>query len=172
MQLVLTNVRLSYPHLFTAKAAEGSTKAKFSAAFVLDKKGDRAQIATIEDAIETMLKENKLKVDPDKRCLKDGSLKPEAYGDEVMFLNASNDIRPQVVDRKRNPLAEEDDVVYAGCYVNAVVRLWAQNNAFGRRINASLEAVQFVADGERLGRRPVEVDKTLPDLDGDADPLG
>lgn len=167
MQLLLTNVRLSYPHLFKAQQVQGSADAKFSAAFILDKKTDGAQIRKVEDAIEAMIKENKLKVDPDKRALKDGTSKPDTYGPDVSFINASNTIRPQVVDRKKNPIAEEDNIIYAGCYVNAVIRLWPQDNKYGRRINASLEVVQFLKDGEPFGRKPVNVDEALPDVDDD-----
>jgi hypothetical protein len=39
---------------------------------------------------------------------------------------------------------------YSGCYVNAVIELWAQDNKFGKRINASLMGVQFLRDGQRL----------------------
>lgn len=167
MQITLLNVRLSYPHLFKAQSAQAGGDPKFSAAFILDKKSQADQIKSLQNAIEDMIKTEKMKVDPDKRCLKDGSNKPDSYGDDVMFVNASNTVRPQVVDRKKNPVAEEDNVIYGGCYVNAVIRLWPQNNQFGRRVNASLEVVQFVKDGEPFGRKPVDVASALPDLDSD-----
>lgn len=168
MQLTLLNVRLSYPHLFTPKAPKGSpagTPLKYSAAFILDKKTQKAQIKAVQDAIEAVIKENRLKIDPDKRCLKDGSSKPDSYGDDVMFINCTNVKRPTVVKRDKSPIVEADNIVYGGCYVNAVVRLWAQNNQFGKRINASLEVVQFVRDGEAFGAPPVDLDTALPDLD-------
>jgi len=48
-------------------------------------------------------------------------------------------------------LTENDNRIYAGCYVNAIVVLWAQNNNYGKRINANLLGVQFVADGSPFG---------------------
>jgi hypothetical protein len=173
MQLTLLNVRLSYPHLFKAKAAVDApgSEPKFSASFILDKKTQGDQIKKVQEAIDTLIKEEKLKVDPDKRCLKDGAVKPDTYGDTVYFINSSSTLRPQVVDRKKTPVAEADNIVYGGCYVNAVIRLWAQNNQFGKRINASLEVVQFVKDGEAFGRKPVDVDEALPDLDDEGDGL-
>ena len=173
MELILKNVRLSYPHLFKAKSVNDSAP-KYSAAFILDKVRDKDQIAAIQAAIENVKAEEKLKVDTDKLCLKDGAAKEDVYGEDVYYVNASNDNRPQVVDRGRHPITEEDDVVYGGCYVNAVIRLWPQNNKWGRRINASLEAVQFVKDGERFGRKPLDVNEKLPDLsleEEPADPL-
>lgn len=171
MQITLLNVRLSYPHLFKATVAKGSTDAKYSAAFILDKKTQADQIKNLQNKIEELIKENKLRVDPDKRCLKDGSVKPDTYGDGVFFVNSSNTKRPQVVDRKKSPITEEDNIIYGGCYVNAVIRLWAQDNQFGRRINASLEVVQFVKDGEPFGAKPVDVNTALPDIDDEGDGL-
>lgn len=167
IQITLLNVRLSYPHLFVAKAAQQGGDPKYSAAFILDKKTQADQIKELQARIEEMIREAKIKIDPDKRCLKDGSTKPDSYGDDVFFINASNTVRPQVVDRKKNPLVDADKVIYGGCYVNAVIRLWTQSNQFGKRINASLEVVQFVKDGEPFGRKPVDVATALPDLDSD-----
>jgi hypothetical protein len=56
-----------------------------------------------------------------------------------------------VVDRDRTPLTASDGKPYAGCFVNAVVELWAQDNQYGKRINASLGGVQFAADGDAFG---------------------
>jgi hypothetical protein len=170
MEITLLNVRLSYPHLFKPQVPDGGdpkAEPKYSASFILDKKAHAVTIKTLEAAIEELIKDKKLRVDPDKRCLKDGAWKPDTYGPEVMFINSSNTKRPTVVDRGKRPVTEDDNVIYGGCYVNAVIRLWAQDNKFGRRINASLEVVQFVKDGEPFGRKPVDVDKVLPDLDDD-----
>lgn len=74
-------------------------------------------------------------------------------------LNASNKARPTVVDRDRSPLAEGDGRPYAGCYVNAIVELWAQDNSWGKRVNATLKGIQFYADGEAFsGGTPASVE--------------
>lgn len=83
-----------------------------------------------------------------KICFIDGDAKAEYEGFEGnMALSATNRQHPTVVDKDRSPLTEADGVVYAGCYVNAVVEIWAQDNQWGKRINASLKGVQFYADG-------------------------
>jgi hypothetical protein len=56
-----------------------------------------------------------------------------------------------VIDRDKTPLAESDNRPYSGCYVNCIIELWAQNNAYGKRINANLLAVQFYKDGQPFG---------------------
>jgi hypothetical protein len=176
----LNNVRLSFPALFTAKAMpnpDGSLgKAKFGAVFLLSKKANLSDITKVKAAIEYVIKEDgKGKRPPlGKTCLRDGSEKPDTdgYGEEVMFISASTDKRPGVVDRNLSPLVEQDGKPYAGCYVNATVRLWYQDNKFGKRVNASLRNVQFVKDGEPFGEKITAADEefeAMPDDAGSAD---
>lgn len=155
----LQNVRLSYPHLFTAKAMQNPDgtmgKPKFSATFLLNKKEHAALIAQMEKAIErTALEKFGKKITLKHKCLRDGNEKDDTagYGDEVMFIPSTSETRPPVVDGKLVPLAEEDGRIYAGCYVNATIRLFAYAHPVGGKgVSAQLRAVQFVKDGESLG---------------------
>lgn len=174
MKITLKNVRLSYPNLFTAKAFKGSDP-KFSASFIIDKESGAKLITKVNKAIDQIIQESGFK---GKRgaltgvCLRDGEEKTnddgtpkDGYGEEVMFLNASNASRPQVVDKDPSiPLTAEDAKIYAGCLVNAVVTLWWQDNDYGKRVNASLKAVQFAADGEAFGEAGVNVEEEFSDL--------
>lgn len=46
----------------------------------------------------------------------------------------------------------DNDAPYSGSYVNAKVRFWAQDDKeYGKRINCSIEAVQFAKHGEAFG---------------------
>jgi hypothetical protein len=47
--------------------------------------------------------------------------------------------------------------------------VWAQDNKYGKRINASLEAIQFVRHGEAFGAKPVIAEEVFDDLGGDDD---
>ena len=71
-----------------------------------------------------------------------------------------------MVGKKREPLSEEDDVVYGGVIVNVLIRPWAQDNKFGKRINANLVAVQFVRDGERFGQARPDINEHFGDEEG------
>jgi hypothetical protein len=145
---------------------------KFSAAFLLNKKSDAAQIKSIEEAINSLLKtKNKGgKLPPNKVCLRDGSEKDfDGYGDEVMYVSASNARRPLVVDLQGNPLVATDGKPYAGCYVNANIDVWWQDNKYGKRVNASLRSVQFVKDGESFGAGPLDAAKEFEDVTADED---
>ncbi|WP_244126983.1 ssDNA-binding protein, partial [Xylella fastidiosa] len=64
----------------------------------------------------------------------------------------------------RTPLAAQDGRPYAGCYVNANIELWAQDNNYGKRINASLGGVQFLRDGEAFAGGGVASVEDFEDL--------
>ena len=151
-KIKLQNVRLSFPSLFR-KAMFSGEETKFEGTFLLNKDGQAEKIAEIETAIETLiadkLKGAKLKAD--KICLKDGDdIEYDGYAGH-MSIKASNGKRPMVLDRDRTPLSDDDNRPYSGCYVNAVLELWAQDNQYGKRINANLLGVQFFKDGEPFG---------------------
>jgi hypothetical protein len=117
------------------------------------KKQHAESIAEIQAAIKVAIKEKLggAKVGADKLCMKDGDDSDyEGYAG-TMSLKAANAKRPLVIDRDKTPLAESDNRPYSGCYVNAIIELWAQNNAYGKRINANLLAVQFYKDGQPFG---------------------
>lgn len=168
MKIMLEKVRLSYPNLFKPRAADAKAQPKFSASFLLDKKDDAKQITELRTAVKKVAGDQwDAKLPKGVRfCVRDGAEKAETpgYGAEVIFISASNEHRVPVVDRARVPLAVEDGKPYAGCYVNATVRLWAQDNQYGKRINAQLLGVQFVDDGEAFGEKPFNADEEFPDL--------
>ena len=154
----LKNVRLSFPKLFKAESVQKGGEPKFSASFLLNKKTDAAQIELIRTTVEKMkhLKWGDSIPKGVKSCLHDGSEKEEhdGYDDTIMFISSSTPRRPVVVDRDVTPLTAEDTKPYAGCFVNCTLRLWAQDNDYGKRINAELCAVQFSNHGEEFSGKP------------------
>lgn len=149
-KIKLKNVRLSFPSLFN-KAEFNGDVGKFEATFLINKETQAVMIAGIEEKIEEIIKENKVKVPNDKRCVKDGDDVDYAGYNGCMSIKAANNKRPLVIDRDKTILVEDDAKPYSGCYVNATVELWLQNNNFGKRVNCNLLAVQFVKDGEAFG---------------------
>lgn len=148
-KIKLNNVRLSFPSLFRKAVFEGN-ETKYEATFLLDKEKHADTIKSIKAEIANRIKNDLkgAKVPADKICLKDGDeFEYSGYAGHMSF-KASNNKRPMIIDRDKSQLSEEDERLYAGCYVNAVVELWVQNNGFGKRINANLLGVQFFKDGE------------------------
>lgn len=165
MNVKIKNVRLSFPHLFKPHAFEKGKDPSYSLNAIFDPVKDVAQIKALKDAINKVAKEKW----PDKMpklkgiCLKtsepaDGEGNyTDGYGEGVQFLTAGSKTRVPIVDKDPNVvLAEDDGKPYAGCYVNLSIRLWAQDNDFGCRVNAQLLAVQFAKDGEPFGQKPVD----------------
>jgi len=176
VEIYIENVRLSYPFLFKPRVQEnddGKTTKKFQAKFILDKKKNKTAIADIDDAIDELIEKKwgkrPAKLTDDRLCMRDGDDEDGVEFHGAMVVSASNTKRPEVRDRNKAPLVEEDGRPYAGCYVNAIVRLWAQDNKFGKRINASLEVVQYYAKGDAFGAPPVDADSKLKDFGEDED---
>jgi hypothetical protein len=89
----------------------------------------------------------------DANCLHNGDTKAQYTGFEgMMFVSAGQTAdkgRPDVRNAKGQPVAPgEAGYPYSGCYVVAIVDLWAQDNQYGKKVNASIAAVQFWKDGE------------------------
>lgn len=177
MKVRLSNVRLTFPQLFEAKQVNGQGDPKFSAAFLIPR--DHPQIPEIQSAIIAAATEKwaakkdevlKALKAADKLAVHDGDAKSDYDGYAGnYFINASNKIRPLVIGPSREPLVAADGKPYSGCYVTAIVEFWAQDNQFGKRVNASLLGVQFLRDGERLaggGIAAADDFESIPDVDG------
>lgn len=83
------------------------------------------------------------------------------------WIKATNEARPAVIDRDTRPLTQADGRPYSGCNVIFNVEIWAQDNSWGRRINAKLRWVQFHSDGEAFsGGAPVSEDEFQAIADG------
>ena len=145
----IPNGRISFPSLFK-KAEFNGVEGKYEAT-ILFPKTDTKTYDAIMKAIEECKKANKLKVGADKLFIKDGDdVEYEGY-EGHWAVKGSNNKRPTVINRDKTPLVEADEVVYAGCFVNAILEPWGQNNNYGKRVNANLLGVQFVKDGEPFG---------------------
>lgn len=164
----LNNVRLSFPNLFVAKAIEEGKEPKYGCTLLLDSKTHAKEITQLEHMIDRVaLDFFKKKVTLKNVCLRDGNEKPEmeGYGDGIMFVPARCDKRPPVVDRDLSPLAAEDGKIYAGCYVNTTIRLYAYDHPKGGKgVSAGLRAVQFVKDGDSFGAGPVNAENEFESL--------
>lgn len=158
----LSNVRLSFPSLFKRSIFDNK-EGKYEATFILDKK-DVDTKAIIDNIIKQLLTENKIKVRPDMMAIKDGAEVNSKLND-YWLIKASNHRRPTVINKDKTPIVEEDDIIYAGCYVNAIINFWVQDNKFGKRINANLMGIQFVKDGEAFGPGNVDVTDEFDEFD-------
>jgi hypothetical protein len=175
----LGDVRLSFPVLFEAKAFDDKGKKEFSATFLIPKTGPQAE--QIKSAITAVANGKwgakgpeilKQLFRDDKLCMHDGDKKDyDGYAGNF-YVRATNATRPLVINRDRSQLSAEDGVVYSGCYVNAILSLWAQDNKFGKRINANLRGVQFFRAGEAFSGGGTASVEEFAEVAGEATTVG
>lgn len=160
MKVKLANVRLAFPALFEAKTVNGEGAPAYGASFLIELT-DKPNLAAINKAIDAVALEKwgpkatahlALMRKTDKVALHDGDLKAQYAGFAgMMFVSSRSAARQLVLDKDKTPLTAQDGKPYGGCYVNATVELWAQDNKYGKRVNAQLLGVQFFADGDSFG---------------------
>lgn len=174
MKILLRDVRLAFPNLFKASAPKGGGAAAFSASFIMPT--THKQVAELKAAFKKLATEKwaakgdaifKAMDAGDKLCLHNGDTKSDYEGYEGnLFVSSRSKTRPTVFDQQRVPLTEADGKPYSGCYVNASIELWAQDNEFGKRINAQLRGVQFLRDGDAFagGGTPADAEEFPEEL--------
>jgi len=157
--IMLPNVRMAFPQIFTPSQVNNEGKPAFSASFLFPP--THPVVAIIQAAITKVANAKwgekgpeilKALIAGDKVCLHNGDSKSQYDGFVGnLFVSARSPTRPGVFAQDRSPLVEADGKPYSGCYVNAQIALWAQANNFGKRVNAQLRGVQFLRDGEAFG---------------------
>lgn len=182
----LKTARLSFPDLFEAKQFEGQGAFSYRAAFLqpedqpvylqqADKSWKATTMAKVIEAVAAEAWKAKagaisktLEGNSQKICWYDGALKDyDGYeGNYVLSASRGQDKgRPLVLDTDKSPLTEKDGKPYAGCYVNATVEVWAQDNKYGKGIRATLRGVQFVKDGDAFSAGTPVSDDEFEEID-------
>lgn len=171
----LDNVRADWPELFVPKQFNGEGKFRCGIQLILPP--DHPQFKQVEGAIieaantkwkdkaGAILKAAKAK---DNICMRDGDLKAaKSDGYAGMYYISANckggdtpeqADRPAVYDAARNKVTDPSkNPVYRGCYVNAVVEVYADDR-FGAGVFCKLVGVQFAKDGDAFGSAPARAD--------------
>lgn len=163
MKVKLNDVRLAFPDLFQARANEEGKQPKFGANFTMEpgsanaKALDAAVIAVAKEKWGAKAAPILEKLRAEGRVCYHTAPKTNGNGEvydgfaDKHWVSASNKVRPTILDRDKSPLTQADGKPYSGCYVNVVLDVWAQDNNFGKRINAELQGVQFLRDGDAFG---------------------
>ena len=161
MKVSIQNARLAFANIWHAKTVNGEGDPAYSATLILDPEANALDIKRLDAAIEAVARDKwSSKADSVLKairakghvCLRDGDDKSEYDGFEgKQYVSTRSKQRPTVVDRNKVALTEDDGRPYSGCFVNAIVEIWAQDNQFGKRINAQISGLQFVRDGDAFG---------------------
>lgn len=156
---VIVPCRISYAHIWKPNTNQDDTPGKYGTALLIPK-DDKKTITKIENAIKAAIdagksklanKQGKVVVNGLKLPLRDADeeeIADDAYKG-MMFFNASSDRKPQVVNRRKERIEDEDEV-YSGCFCNVSINFYAFNRDGNKGIAAGLGNIQKVKDGERL----------------------
>lgn len=174
-QVILRNCRLSYPDLHKpGKPLNDGDAPKYGAQFIFAADSEAAKVAkeALTAAAKEVFGENWQAIvksmEKTKKCLrtgddnltKDGAIR-DGYGG-MLYLVARNKAKPLLIAGKKDAtgqfpvLTEDSGKPYGGCYVNVKVDIKAMKakDRIPNQIYATLQTVQFVADGESFGAAP------------------
>lgn len=195
MKLMIQNARVSFANgLFTATALEEGQTKKFGADFIIDDKTTVLEVRADGSKVKTTLKAAELAVaneakkgkgqewlddlEASKKSYRNGNKRKNKSGEVYegyegrWYVTAKNATRPTLLDKGRQPVTEEDGVIYSGCYVNVSMDLYANTVPKRQGVFAGLKGVQFAGDGDSFGggggtARADEFDEVTEGADAD-----
>ena len=179
----LNRVRLAFANdLYEAAQFKGKGDYRHTAQLIVETGSDndkalQAAIKTVaeetwKDKADAVLKS--IKNNANKSCYVDGDTKAQYDGFagnmSLSVVRKKKDGAPKLLDNEKNPVTEgQVGAPYAGCYVGAVVQLWAQDNEWGKGIRCQLGGLIFMADGDAFGGGQFVADDDFDDLSEGAD---
>ena len=149
--------RLSYTHVFEKYSPDGDGEGKFMTN-VLIPKSEKKTIEAIKKAIEAAKKAAIVAKwggkEPKKLdlALRDGDEKDDEFYEDHFYLNAKSNTRPGVVDRKKVPIVDEEEV-YSGVWAIVSVTFYGYDVSGNKGVACGLNNVMKYKDGEMLGGR-------------------
>lgn len=169
-KVITGKVRFSYAHVFEPTAIEEGAKKKYSVAILISKK-DKKTLGKIEEAVKAASEAGKAKFGGKvpsnlKKPLRDGDEErpdSEEYKG-MMFLNASSQTKPGLVDENLDPIMDKENF-YSGCYGRASINFYAFNTAGNKGIAAGLNNIQKLEDGEKLSGGGASAEEDFSDND-------
>lgn len=175
--IYLSNVRVSFPQLVEPKKTtneKGEVRTAWSADFILPP--DSQQYKQVMQQYMTLANEKwkeraqtimqMIQTDRKSRCYGNGAEKvnkttllPYDGYEGNAYVSAISNRQPQMIQPNGQPVDASNSMayqaiargIYGGCYVNAAIRLWLQENTHGRGVRCDLVAVQFSKDGDAFG---------------------
>ena len=180
----LEGVRLSFPTLATPRAFAPGQLEKYSADFILEsddpayaefkKRGAKLCSDKFGAKAEQIIK--MISGNPKLRAFCDGSEKVKSDGsqyvgyEDMVAISANTTRKPKLVDANGDDLMNVNKL-FGGCYVNAYVKPWVQDNKFGKAIRCELIGIQYVKDGESFGGDRVDTSSLFSAIDEAPEPV-
>lgn len=191
-KVVTGKVRLSFPNLFKARAAEEGQDPKFSVEILIPKTDVKTveKIRAAQNAAAGTDKGRKTLGDnaptwgsdkfPHKKfsdTLRDGDDedenedRPERTGHWFMNVRSSEQFKPGVVDKDRQPVLDQSEV-YGGVYARVSMTAYAYSTQGNKGITFGLNNVQVLGYGESFGAAREKAEDAFDDDFEDQDAPG
>ena len=165
--------RISFAHVLDV-----DKNGKYSCSLLIPK-SDKKTLNSINKAIDIAVQEGKSKLGNKDGHVNIKTLKlPLRDADEegntnngyegMMFFNAKTNHRPQVVNRRCEPIFDEDEI-YSGCYCNVMINFFAFSVDGNKGIAAGLGNIQKIKDGENLAAGRYNAENDFDTLDDEKD---
>lgn len=171
-KVVFGPCRLSYTHLFTKYAPEGSTDEGKYMTNILVPKTEKETLKALKQAIErakTAAIASKWNGKEPKKIdmpLRDGDEKendPDGAYENHYYLNAKCNTRPGIVDKNKELITDEEEV-YSGMWAVVSVTFYAYDVSGSKGVACGLNNVMKYKDDARLGGR-VSAEADFADVD-------
>lgn len=158
-KVVFGPCRLSYTYLMSKYSPDGADDGKYMTN-VLIPQGEKETVNAINKAIEAAKKAGLVSKwngkEPKKLDLPlhDGDEKDDDSGiyEGMYYLNAKCNQRPGIVDKKKVPIVDEEEV-YSGMWAIMSVTFFAYDKSGNRGVACGLNNVMKFKDDEHLGGR-------------------
>lgn len=186
-EIVITG-RLSFSCLGSPEQYQGKGPFRWSAAILVP--ADSASRKLVDTTLEEVAKEKwgakaathlkNILPDPKGCCWIDGDRKAyDGYaGHWALSAHRGQEKgRPIVIDNDKSPIYQDNDVLYPskagrlfdGCWVNAKVEIWPQDNAQGKGLRATLQVIQRVKKGDAFGGGTPPTAEDFGEIEDDGD---
>ena len=168
----IDRVRFSYPHLDKPWKKKGDQgEPAYSLTGLMPKRTHKAARGLIQDRIDELLEENKVrKLADDRIFMRDGDRGSNEQAEGHWTISAREQNRPKLRDKNNDPVDPEDvrETFQPGYWGSMFIRPWFMDNEWGKRINAGLNAVRMMKEDETFGMSRV-TDEELDDVFSDDD---
>jgi len=172
-KVVFGPCRLSYTHVFAKYNPGGDNEDGKYMTNVLIPKEEKETVKALQAAIETAKKAGVVGKwggkEPKKldMPLRDGDEKDDDVYSGHFFVNAKSGTRPGVVDRKKVPIVDEEEV-YSGVWAIVSVSFFAYDKSGNKGVACGLNNIMKFKDDEHLGGR-VSAEADFADIDDEED---
>ena len=99
--------------------------------------------------------------------LRDGDDKDDEVYEGMLYVNAKSNTRPGIVDRDKNPIADEEEI-YSGVWAIVSVTFYPYDTNGNRGVACGLNNIMKFKDDEKLGGR-TSAENDFADIDNEDD---